>query len=276
MTVKQTPYSSHDTLRFKFGANWVNFLKNLNDERIQIAEQSLKDMLKRNDLKGLKFLDIGSGSGLFSLCARRLGATVYSFDYDTNSVECTRELKNRYFPNDKNWTIEQGSALDQEYLKKLGQFDVIYSWGVLHHTGNMWQALECALVPAAKKCQVAISIYNDQGRPTRNWTKVKKLYNALPKALRFVITIPCLFRLWFLTWVRDLLKFGDPRKTWQRYRQRRGMSAWHDVIDWIGGYPFEVAKPEEIFEFYHSKGYQLTHLKTCGKGHGCNEFVFEK
>ncbi|MEN8237424.1 MAG: class I SAM-dependent methyltransferase, partial [Pseudomonadota bacterium] len=206
MTSKLATLPSHNTLRFKFGANWANFLKTLNNERIQIAEQSIKDMLKRDDLKGLKFLDIGSGSGLFSLCARHLGATVYSFDYDINSVECTRELKRRYFPDDAKWTIEQGSALDRDYLKKLGQFDVIYSWGVLHHTGDMWQALERALIPAANKSQIAISIYNDQGRPSRNWTKIKQLYNALPKSLRFVITIPCLFRLWGLTWLRDLFK----------------------------------------------------------------------
>jgi 2-polyprenyl-3-methyl-5-hydroxy-6-metoxy-1,4-benzoquinol methylase len=127
--------------RFEFGANWALFLGLMNDERIDQAVESLKMMLGVSDLQGRRFLDAGSGSGLFSLAARKLGATVHSFDFDPASVACTKELKRRYFPDDGAWTIEEGSVLDQEYLLRLGQFDVVYSWGVLHHTGAMWQAL---------------------------------------------------------------------------------------------------------------------------------------
>ena len=130
--------------RFEFGKNWASFLRLLNDERIVQAERSLCEMLEVSDLKRRSFLDIGSGSGLFSLAARRLGASVYSFDYDSNSVACTRELKQRYFPNDGNWTIQQASVLDEDYVRSLGKFDVVYSWGVLHHTGDMWTALRNA------------------------------------------------------------------------------------------------------------------------------------
>ena len=128
--------------RFAFGENWTRFLQVLNEERIQQAEQSLRTMLGVADLQGNRFLDIGSGSGLFSLAAQRLGATVHSFDYDPQSVACTQELKRRYFPDENSWTVEEASVLDQAYLSRLGQFEVVYSWGVLHHTGALWQALE--------------------------------------------------------------------------------------------------------------------------------------
>lgn len=263
-----------DEGRFAFGANWSRYLEVLNDARIQNAEASLKEMLKVSTLRGRTFLDIGSGSGLFSLAARRLGAQVHSFDYDPKSVACAVELKHRYFPNDNNWMIEQGSVLDEKYVRSLGIFDVVYSWGVLHHTGAMWQALGNAQLPVAPGGRLFISIYNDQGRPSLYWTKVKRLYNRLPKGLKCLILVPAFIRLWAPTTIRDCLR-GRPFHTWHNYSLNRGMSPWRDVVDWVGGYPFEVAKPEEVFEFYRDRGFRLATLKTAG-GCGFNEFVFEK
>lgn len=134
-----------DTQRFAFGANWARFLTVLDEERIREAERSLCNMLGVDTLANKRFLDIGSGSGLFSLAARRLGATVRSFDYDPQSVACTWELRRRYFPDDGDWQVEQGSALDAAYLETLGEFDIVYSWGVLHHTGAMWMGIENAI-----------------------------------------------------------------------------------------------------------------------------------
>src|SRR5215510_1899574 len=100
--------------RFEFGKNWRRFLEGVRDEQIVTAESSLKRMLGVDSLAGLSFLDIGSGSGLFSLAARRLGARVHSFDYDPQSVACAAELRHRYFPGDGGWVVEKGSALDAD------------------------------------------------------------------------------------------------------------------------------------------------------------------
>ena len=261
--------------RFEFGKNWTRFLFSLNNERIAEAEKSLKEMLGVKTLVGKSFLDIGSGSGLFSLAARRLGARVHSFDYDPQSVACTAELKRRFFTKDTNWTIEEGSILDQGYIRSLRVFDIVYSWGVLHHTGALWQALENVTCLVSDSGKLFIAIYNDQGRGSQFWLRIKQAYNYLPRGLKFLILWPSFARLWLPTTVFDFLK-GKPFATWRGYVRARGMSPWCDVVDWVGGYPFEVAKPEEIFNFFRKKGFELLNLKTCGGGIGCNEYVFMK
>lgn len=266
--------------RFEFGANWARFLEVLNDGRVAQAENSLREMLGVSDLQGKSFLDVGSGSGLFSLAARRLGATVYSFDYDPKSVGCTQELNRRYFPEDTQWIIEEGSALDSDYLSRLGKFDVVYSWGVLHHTGAMWEALGNVAPLVATGGRLFISIYNDQGGWSRRWWKLKKIYNGLPRFLKLPYATIVMGPRELKSLTGAILR-GKPWKyfdTIVNYSERssRGMSYWRDVLDWVGGYPFEVAKPEEIFDFYRDRGFRLDQLKTCAGGLGCNQFVFSR
>ena len=260
--------------RFEFGANWAAFLTGLNDERIGAAEASLKEMLDVERLDGKSFLDIGSGSGLFSLAARRLGARVTSFDYDPESVACTAELRRRFFEEDPQWTVGRGSALDPAFLASLGKFDIVYSWGVLHHTGDLWSALGNALERVGPAGRLFISIYNDQGGASRRWKRVKRLYLNTPKRLQLAILLPAFARLWAPIFINDALR-GRPLRSWRAYGER-GMDPWRDVVDWVGGYPFEVARPEQIFDFCRQRGFELRKLKTCAGGHGCNEFVFAR
>ena len=235
-------------------------------------------MLEMESLEGTTFLDIGSGSGLFSLAARRLGAKVHSFDFDSNSFACAQELRNRYFPNDLNWRVEQGSALDADYIESLGKFDIVYSWGVLHHTGEMWRALENAVIPTRKGSKLFIAIYNDTGSQARRWHWIKKTYCGLPGILKtpFAVAVSAPSEAKKLV---GSIVTGKPKTyihTWTRYKNGRGMNRWHDIIDWVGGFPYEVASVDEIFEFYKSKGFSLSKVKSGGVGLGCNEFVFER
>jgi 2-polyprenyl-6-hydroxyphenyl methylase/3-demethylubiquinone-9 3-methyltransferase len=261
--------------RFRFGENWARFLAEIDDDRIDSARASLERMLDGRSLSGRRFLDVGSGSGLSSLAARSLGATVHSFDFDPKSVECTRELKRRYFPNDDAWTIEEGSALDPDYLRSLGRFDVVYSWGVLHHTGQMWQALDNVAPLVDDGGALFIAIYNTQAHWTPMWTRVKRLYNRLPRFLRAPYALLVALPLEFRSFGYHLIR-GDVGRYFRAWTgtDARGMHHWRDTVDWVGGWPFETARPEEILDFYRARGFVLERLKTCGGGLGCNEFVF--
>jgi len=266
-----------DQTRFSFGANWQSFIKKaLTPERIHEAVDSLRTFFGVNDFEGQTFLDIGCGSGLFSLAARKLGAEVHSFDFDSLSVACTMELKRRYFPEDEKWTIEQGDVLDVSYLNSLGHFDLVYSWGVLHHTGAMWKALENVVPLVAEGGKLFISIYNNQGFASLFWTALKKFYNRSSKPLKWLIVLGVGGYFEFRWIIARLIRYRNPLSLTYlpEKKKNRGMSVWHDLVDWVGGYPFEVAKPEEIFEFYRKRGFELVKLKTCAGGIGCNEYVF--
>lgn len=262
--------------RFSFGENWNLFIDEISAERVAEAEESLKTNLGFNNFLGLRFLDIGCGSGIFSLAARRLGASVTTFDYDPKSVACAFALRKKYFgETNEKWNILEGSVLDRAFIETLGQHDIVYSWGVLHHTGDMWLAMENALIPLSHNSKLFISIYNDQGYRSKLWRFVKKGYINTPKFLRGIYATPFLVGLWGPSVVRDFFYFS-PFKTWIDYKKNRGMSPYRDLIDWVGGYPFEVASPDEIFSFCKSKDLSLEVLRTCAGRHGCNEFVFTK
>jgi 2-polyprenyl-3-methyl-5-hydroxy-6-metoxy-1,4-benzoquinol methylase len=271
--------AGEDRGRFAFGENWRRFARELPPQRIDAACASLIEMLGEPSLEGLSFLDAGSGSGLFSLAAARMGAAqIHSFDYDDASVTTTNALKERFAP-DADWTVEGASALDTAHMTSLGTWDVVYSWGVLHHTGDLWRGLELICERVAPGGRMFISIYNDQGRKSRIWRAVKRLYSRMPPSLRRPYVALTALPIEARVFARHTLD-GHPGKYLKLWRggtrQERGMSRWHDLVDWIGGYPFEVAKPERVFEFCTERGFELRRLRTVGGSHGCNEFVFER
>ena len=233
-----------------------------------MAEAGLLEMLGSSRLDGKTFLDAGSGSGLFSLAARRLGAHVTSFDYDPTSVACTQKLKNTYFPNDSNWTVLTGSVLDSSFLASLGQFDIVYSWGVLHHTGEMWRGLNLVQTLLHDEGLMFIMIYEDMGWKSWLWKFVKRTYcsGSVGRACVLGTFIPYYVVRGLL---EDLLQFRNPIRRYREYKKQRGMSKFRDWIDWLGGYPYEYARPADIMSFYQQKGLELVKCRA-------PEYVFSR
>lgn len=267
-----------DGARFPFGENWLRFLESVDEASIEQATTSLAGMLEAVNLRGRRFLDAGSGSGLFSLAAARLGAEVVSFDLDPSSVACTEELRRRY-GHEAQWEVRRGSVLDGDFLGQLGRFDVVYSWGVLHHTGRMWDA--CGRVAGCVDAGglLYIALYNDQGAVSRAWTAVKRRYNQAGPWGKRVLEAGSHAYLSSRTGIALASRRiagveqgvgADPSGT------PRGMLSTYDLRDWVGGYPFEVASPGAIFTFFHGLGFELQRMMTVVNGHGCNEYVFRR
>ncbi len=260
--------------RFAFGRNWRRFLAAVDERRIESSQTALLSALGAPHLQGRSFLDAGCGSGLSSLAAIRSGARVTAFDYDPEAVAASRELLSRWAPAGAEWQVLHGSVLDQDFVLSLGPHDIVHSWGVLHHTGSMWEA--CAIVADAvpRSGTLFVALYNDAGAKSIAWARRKRRYVRLPAGARTAYAwglILAAESMFLLRALRD----RSVRAWWRRWtsdRPVRGMSRYRDWIDWIGGYPYEYTSSSEVIAFFRTRG--LTgRVVTDNGGTGCNEFV---
>lgn len=261
---------------FRFGRNWQRYVSNyLDPGRERIAAESLRELV--GDLRERSFLDVGCGSGLFSLCAHRAAASrVASFDVDSESVEATRLLHRRAGSPDS-WTVLRGSILDPRFLASLEPADVVYSWGVLHHTGDMYAAIRQAASLVNPGGTFAIAIYNRvTGRwlSSERWWQIKRAYNRVPPPGQRAMELAYGF-YWLAGQVRSR---ENPWRAAREYRHSRGMSLSTDMRDWLGGYPYEFATAQEIIAFCEREcGMRCTQLIAVGeRDTGNNQFVFQR
>jgi len=258
-------------ITFSFGRNWEDFIKtSFSDERVEIAKAHLQDFLEVDDLRGKYFLDIGCGSGIHSLAALLVGAErVVGFDVDEYSVkaaEMVRERKGRDFA----WEILRGSVLDKEFLARIEPADIVYSWGVLHHTGDMWTAIRNAAGLMRPGGLFYLALYTTTPR-SKFWLSVKKAYNRSPKPIQRAMEYAYALQGTILP---ELIHFRNPWKVIRDYKQSRGMSFMTDVRDWLGGYPFEHARIEEVLHLGRkSFGLELVNIKT---GEANTEYLFKR
>jgi 2-polyprenyl-6-hydroxyphenyl methylase/3-demethylubiquinone-9 3-methyltransferase len=256
--------------RFAFGRNWKGFVATaLNEDRQRIAKAHLLEFLRLPDLAGRSFLDIGCGSGIHSLAALQAGAKVFSFDYDQDSVDAARMMwESVGKPGD--WHIERGDVLDESYVRSLGRFDVVYSWGVLHHTGQMWRAVRTAAIPLKPDGLYYIALYSKEAYPDwQRWLDIKRAYNRAGPARRVLMECGQASR----TAIDDLIHLRNPLRTIREYKRSRGMAYWTDIRDWLGGWPMEFAGDEETVSFCEGIGLELVHMMI---GEGNTEYLFTR
>lgn len=255
---------------FDFGRNWSDYSRLIDESAIEEAEKGLLALVPRERLAGASWLDIGSGSGLHSLAAGRLGASaITALDIDRNSVETTRRVLSSH---EIAATVEERSVFD---LEALGEFDIVYSWGVLHHTGDMWRAVKAAASHVRPGGLFVIALY-EKTPLCGMWRTEKRIYTNAPAIVRTMLRA-----LYSTAFFAALLLTGrNPLRYIREYRGARGMDFWHDVDDWLGGYPYESASAAETRERVEALGFVQQRVMNSREpsgllGTGCVEYVFE-
>lgn len=276
--MKKELYENIYDKKFSFWKNWAKFLEKLDEKKIEQAKNYLEKFIWWKDkIEWKTVIDFGSWSWLMSLCFYLLWAKkIVSVDIDNNSLDCTRFLKEKYANNTEKWEIKKWSVLDEQFIKRLWKFDIVYSWGVIHHTWNMWKWLELIEKLVNDNWLLYLTIYNKYNwfPSSDSWLKIKKIYVNSPFLIKKVMYYWLILENIFMRIIRG----QNPVKYIKNYykNSNRWMDFFRDIEDWLWWYPYEYATIEEIKNFYENIWYKLINLYDSSAWWWCNEFLFAK
>lgn len=259
-----------DGVTFSFGANWQDFIRTMPRDAVERALADHRQWLDDDQLQGARVLDIGCGSGLHALVFQLRGAgALTAIDKDPHSVAATRLLRER-LGSPAGWTVEEGSILDAALVERLARtpFDIVYSWGVLHHSGAMWQALEHAFRLVAPGGRLWISLYAAGPRYARHLA-LKQRYNAASRLGKWWLE-----RVHIAGIMLGRLRQGRNPLAWNQAKER-GMDTWHDLVDWLGGLPYEVAGIGAVVAAARARGFAALRIAEAPEG-SCQVYLFQR
>ena len=246
---------SNNKLSFSFGENWQSYVNQIQLQDLDKAQTAIEEWIEKKQIIGKNIIDIGCGSGIHSYAFYKIGASkIISFDYDPKSVEATKILWEKA-GKPKNWHIFQGSILDSQFIEGLKKenpyFDIVYSWGVLHHTGEMWNALANTISLIKPSDGLLLIALYKKTFSYPDELKLKQKYNKAPQWLKYIMEKKCILKI-----ILNRFKSGKNPFKWNESRER-GMNVYHDLIDWLGGLPYEVATTGEVVLFCQKCGLKL-------------------
>jgi SAM-dependent methyltransferase len=254
-------------MRFSFGKNWQSYSKYaITTARIEQARQTFRELITGIDIKGKKFIDIGFGQGLSLIAAAEMNADVLGVDLDSDNVEALDHISRVMgFPKPIKTLIV--SILDDGFVDQgRGRYDIVHSWGVLHHTGQMKKAIDNACALVAEGGVFICAIYNRHWSSPL-WKVIKWSYNRFPESIQKIM-IALFYPILYMA--KYIVTLKNPKK------KERGMDFFHDVVDWVGGYPYEYAGMQEIRDYVCDHGFECVKMRAAQVPTGCNEFMFKR
>ncbi len=254
---------------FAFGKNWQAYVQHaLTPQKVAQAKTAFLKLFEGIEFRGKSFLDIGFGQGIALFAAQERGAHVMGIDVDEENLRSLTKTA-QMFHSQQMPVVRIASILDDAFVEtqlQQGQFDIVHSWGALHHTGNMLQAIHHAA--SLVKCggYLVLAIYNKHWS-SPIWGRIKWLYNHSPEFVQQLLVM--LF--YPIIYLAKFVVTGKNPKA-----KERGMDFFYDVVDWIGGYPYEYASIAAIQEIMERKGFVCVRIIPALVPTGCNQFVFQK